>query len=53
VIRNKMMDPIILKDPQEDLYVDEDGKLYRQDATGSWYEQHGNEWVRSPANPRR
>lgn len=48
--KNDPMKPIILKDREavpEELYVDKDGTLFRQDTEGNWYEQQESGWVKT------
>lgn len=53
VPRNDPMKPVILNDRDvapHYLYADEDGKVYRQDEAGIWYERKDAEWQRTDKN---
>jgi hypothetical protein len=52
VKRNDPMKPVILHDAEHQLIADEDGKLYRQDKNGHWYEHKENGWERTAYRPR-
>ena len=56
-IRNDPMKPIILEEKKEvpsDLYVDEDGKIFKLDRQGNWYEQtNTNNWKEVNNSPRQ
>ena len=48
--RNDPMKPVILDNKQavpNDLYVDENGQIFRRDDSGTWYQQKAGDWVRS------
>lgn len=51
--RNDPMNPVILKDRDLTpfyLYADENGKLFRQDEAGIWYERMDSEWKKTDKN---
>ena len=53
-IKNDPMKPIILNDRKavpNELYADQDGKLYQQDEQGIWYEQQESGWVKAATIP--
>ena len=45
--KNDPMKPVILKDRKvvpHDLYVDENGAIYKKDSEGNWFERNGDSW---------
>ena len=48
--RNDPMKPVILKDREavpHDLYVDDQGNIFRQDENGNWFEKKESTWVKT------
>ena len=48
--RNDPMKPVIFKDREavpHDLYVDDQGNIFRQDENGNWFEKKESTWVKT------